>query len=180
MSVDTAVQILVGAVLLILGRKLFWVFVGAAGFLVGLNFAEGMLAGRPSWMVLTVALALAILGAVLAIFLQKVMVAIAGFLIGGYLMLELLRAASISTPHSWAWAAYVMGGIIGAVLVLILFDWALIILSSLAGAVLITQHLYLGSLTAVILTLALLTIGIIVQASLMRKRGTADRAGAVE
>jgi hypothetical protein len=180
MSADTAAQILVGVVLLLLGRKLFWVFVGAAGFIVGLNFAEGMLAGRPSWMVLTVALSVAILGAVLAVFLQKVMVAIAGFLIGGYLILELLRAASITTPHSWAWAAYVVGGIIGAVLVLILFDWALIILSSLAGAVLITQHLHLGSLTAGILTLALLTLGMIIQASLMHKRGTADRAGLVE
>lgn len=180
MSADTAVQILVGVVLLILGRKLFWVFVGAAGFLVGLNFAQGMLAGRPSWMILTVALAAAILGAVLAIFLQKVMLAIAGFLIGGYLMLELLRTASITTPHSWAWAVYAVGGIIGAVLVLVLFDWALIILSSLAGALLITQHLHLGSLTAGILTLALLTLGIIIQASLMRKRRTVDRAGVVE
>jgi len=174
MSADTAAQVLVGVVLLILGRKLFWIFVGAAGFIVGLNFAQGVFAGRPSWMVLTFALAAAILAAVLAIFLQKVMVAIAGFLIGGYLVLELLRAASVTTPHSWTWAVYLVGGIVGAILVLILFDWALIVLSSLAGAVLITQNLHLAGLPAGILALALLTLGIIIQARLMNRRGPSD------
>ena len=158
MSAVAAVRILVGVVLLILGRKLFWVFVGAAGFVAGLNFAESVFTGTQSWVVLAVALIAAIIGAVLAIFLQKVMVALAGFLIGGYLILELLRAANIMAPQPWAWAAYFVGGIIGMILVLALFDWALIILSSLAGAVLIARNLHLVGSTAGIITLALLIL----------------------
>jgi len=170
MGADTAVRILVGVVLLILGRKLFWVFVGAAGFIAGLNFAESLFTGAQSWTVLAVALIAAIIGAVLAVFLQKVMVAVAGFLIGGYLILELLRAANVVAQQPWAWVTYLAGGIIGAILVTALFDWALIILSSFAGAVLITRNVDLAGSSAGILALALLILGIIIQAGLMRKR----------
>ncbi len=94
-----------GVVLLILGRKLFWVFVGAGGFIAGLNLAESVLAGTGSWTGLAVAVIAAIIGTVLAIFLQKVMVAVAGFLIGGYLTLEFLQAANVMAPQSGVWVA---------------------------------------------------------------------------
>jgi hypothetical protein len=170
MGADAAVQILIGVVLLFLGRKLFWVFVGAAGFITGLNVAETLLAGGQSWTRLAVGLIAAIIGAVLAIFLQKVMVAVAGFLIGGYLILELLQAANVILPPIWVLAAYIVGGIIGAILVIGLFDWALIILSSIAGAVMITHGLHLTGSSAGILALALIILGVAVQASLMRRR----------
>ncbi len=170
MGADDAVRILVGVVLLFLGRKLFWVFVGAAGFIAGLNLAEVLFAGAQRWTILAIGLIAAIIGAVLAIFLQKVMVAVAGFLIGGYLLLELLQAANVIVPQTWDLAAYIAGGIIGAILVVSLFDWALIILSSLAGAVLIAHALQLAGPGAGVFGLALLILGIVVQAGLMRRR----------
>ncbi len=169
MPADTAVRILVGVVLLVLGRKLFWVFVGAAGFVAGLNFAERILTGIQPWAVLVVALIAAIIGAVLAIFLQKLMIAIAGFFIGGYLILELMRVMNFAAPQQWIWIVYIVGGVIGALLVLALFDWALILLSSFAGAVLITNSLHVDHSVAAILFVALLLIGILIQAALMRR-----------
>jgi len=170
MGAHDAVRILVGVVLLFLGRKLFWVFVGAAGFIAGLNLAEVLLAGARPWTILAVGLIAAIIGAVLAIFLQKVMVAVAGFLIGGYLILELMQAANIIVPQTWDLVAYIAGGIIGAILVISLFDWALIILSALAGAVLMTQSLHLKGSSAGISALVLLILGIAIQARLLHKR----------
>ena len=88
------VNLLLGIVLLILGRKLFWLFVGVAGFLVGMEIAERFVTG-PEGMKLLIAIAAGILGAVIAIFLQKVAIAIAGFVIGGYITVELLRAVRL-------------------------------------------------------------------------------------
>ncbi len=173
MDAYAAVRIVVGVVLLILGRRLFWVFVGAAGFIAGLRLAESLFAGAHSLTILAVGLIAAIIGAVLAIFLQKVMVAVAGFLIGGYLILELLQAANVVVPQPWDLMAYLVGGIIGAVFVISLFDWALITLSSLAGAVLLTQSLHLTGPSAGVFALVLLILGIVVQAGLMRRRRSA-------
>ncbi len=64
-------QTFVGAALLILGRKLFWVFVGAIGFVLGMDIASRFLQGRPDWLILIVALGAGVLGALLALFLQR-------------------------------------------------------------------------------------------------------------
>ncbi len=168
MPADAAVQILVGAVVLVLGRKLFWLFVAVAGFLGGLNFATRVVTGMPGWAVLASALIAAVIGAVLAVFLKKAALAIAGFFIGGYLIMELLRVMSVAVGP-YGWVAYLVGGIIGALLVLALFDWALILLSSLSGAALITQNLPVGGGLSTIVMLGLAVAGIVIQAALLRR-----------
>jgi hypothetical protein len=167
MPADAGIRILVGVALLILGRKLFWLFVAAAGFIAGFHFATRFFSGTNEWVVLAIAIAAALVGAILAIVVQKIAIAIAGFLMGGYVAIELLRGLA-AAPDPWGWVAYLIGGIIGAVLVVMLFDWALIILSSVAGAVLITQSLTLSASASPLLTLGLIIVGIIVQAALMR------------
>jgi len=61
---------------------------------------------------------------------------------------------------------FLLGGVFGAVLALMLLDWALIILSSAIGAVLISQALFpdrgLAALSFVILAIA----GILIQSRL--------------
>jgi hypothetical protein len=168
MPAYAAIQILVGVVVLFLGRKLFWVFVAVAGFVAGLNFATRVITGLSGWAVLVVALLAAVIGAILAIFLQKVAIAVAGFFIGGYLIMELLRVMNVAVGQ-YGLAAYVVGGIIGAILVLALFDWALIFLSSLSGAALIAQNLPVERSLSGVILLVLLVVGIVAQAALMRR-----------
>ena len=144
MSQAALVSLLLGIVLLLLGRKLFWFFVGVAGFLVGMDIARQFVVG-PQGTKLLIAIAAGILGAVVAIFLRKVAIAIAGFVIGGYITVELLRESalfpiSMAGIHGTAFSVpYILGGIIGAVLLFVLFDWGLIVLSSLSGASLIVH-----------------------------------------
>ncbi len=75
------VTLLVGLAVLLLGRRLFWLFVGAAGFAVGLHVAPMVLNG-PEWLMVVAALVLGILGAVLAIFFQWLAIGLAGFAAG--------------------------------------------------------------------------------------------------
>jgi hypothetical protein len=163
------VNLLLGIVLLLLGRRLFWLFVGAAGFLVGMEIAQRFVSG-PQGMKLLIAIAAGILGAVIDIFLQKAAIAIAGFVIGGYITVELLRASALF-PKALAGiqgtafsVPYIIGGIIGALLLFVLFDWGLIVLSSLSGASLIVHSINLQRHALALLFAVLAVIGILVQA----------------
>ena len=65
------IGVIVGAAILLFGRKLFWLFVAALGFAVGVEIATYFMHEPPVWMTLVIALGLGILGALLAILLQK-------------------------------------------------------------------------------------------------------------
>ncbi len=164
-------RILAGLALLTLGRRLFWLFVGLIGFAAGIVLATQLVQG-PEWMVLLIALAAGLVGVVFALVLQQAAVALAGFLAGGYVVMSVLNGLGwdASGPY-WAlyWALIVVGGIVGAALVLALFEWALIILSSLTGAILIVQTIHPGALLAAILTAVLFIVGIVIQAGLRRR-----------
>src|SRR6266545_1254744 len=148
--------VFVGVVLLLFGRRLYWLFVAGIGFLTGLALVPDLLPGQPEWLILLAALVAAIVGAVIAFVAQKITIGLIGF---------------------------VAGGGIGLVLMLVLFDWALILLSSLAGANLIVTgvaaRMSLPEGTWFLLLIALALVGVVVQAGLSREwsRATRGRSG---
>src|SRR6516162_2871998 len=73
------INILSGAALLLFGRKLFCLFVGCVGFIVGADLARNMVQGQPGWLVLLIAICIGLIAAIISIFLQRVLVGIAGF-----------------------------------------------------------------------------------------------------
>jgi hypothetical protein len=73
-------KILEGICLLTLGRKLFWLFVALIGFEAGTYIAARVFTQQPEWVVLVFAIVVGIIGALLAIFLQTVVIAGAGFI----------------------------------------------------------------------------------------------------
>ncbi len=162
------IRILIGIGLLFLGRKLFWLFVGALGFIFGAMLATQYLQAQPSGIVLIIALVVGIIASILAIFLQRVAVGIAGFLAGAYLTSHLLPFLHLQID-SYFWLAFIIGGIIGLILLLVLFDWALIILSSLVGANMIVVSTTTGIAISTFLFVLLLVIGIAFQASVFSK-----------
>jgi hypothetical protein len=154
-----------GAALLILGRKLFWLFSAAIGFLLGMSFAQQFLPGQTQTVQLIVALIIGGLGAVLAIMVQKIAIGLVGFIAGAYLVNLLIPTFSI-TLGSFIWVAVIVGGIIGALLASTMFDWTLIILSSAVGASVIVNHLSLPQPFPLVILIALLLLGVVIQAKL--------------
>jgi hypothetical protein len=159
---------LIGAALLTLGRKLFWLFVAAFGFLAGLDFGQRIFQGGPDWLILAVAVGAGLIGALLALFFQSVAIGIAGFVGGGYVLISLVAMVGFDAVRA-NWIVFVVGGIIGLILAYALLDWALIVLSSLAGAALIVEALNLPTVIGLIAFVALLVVGILIQANLLHK-----------
>ncbi len=163
------VSILIGALMLLFGRRLFWLFVAGVGFWIGFHFTPALLHNPPEWLTLVVAIGLGIVGAILALILQKVAIAVAGFLVGGQAATALF-ATFVTTPPASTTITFVIGGIIGALLLLMLFDWALIFFSAIAGADLITANLHVPAKGAGIIFLVLAVAGIVVQAAMFSRR----------
>src|SRR5437016_14040739 len=78
-------SVLIGVVVLFFGRKLFWLCVAAIGFAAGVELAPRLVQEPSVLLSLTIALLLGIIGALLALFLQKIAIAVLGFLAGGKL-----------------------------------------------------------------------------------------------
>jgi hypothetical protein len=162
------VEILLGSGMLFFGRRLFWLFVGVAGFIFGMRVAVFLLHGRPEWATLAIAIGAGLLGALFAVFLQRLAIAVAGFVLGGYGLPVMLGQLGWGAGHSY-WILVLAGGIAGLLLVSLLFDWALIILSSVAGAVLILGPFPAGLHARRLLVVLLIAVGIALQAGLMRE-----------
>src|SRR5579871_5567358 len=79
-----AVGLLVGVAILLLGRKLFWLFVGAIGFALGAELAPQIIHQPAPTVTLIIAFFLGFLGALFAILIQKLAVGVAGFVAGGW------------------------------------------------------------------------------------------------
>ena len=174
LSID-ATRLLLGVLLLLLGRRLFWLFVGAVGFVAGLRLSEHLLPGKPDDVVIVFSLVVGLIAAVLAVVLRRIALAAAGFLAGGYLLMQLLAAAGQAAPGPTGdlapWVVFAVGGLIGAVLMNVLFDWTLIILSAVGGAALICEcvHNVNGQIITAIFT-ALAILGVLAQAGFIRRR----------
>jgi hypothetical protein len=157
--------LIVGLAVLLFGRRLFWLFVGAVGFAVGLQVARVAFADGPEWLVVTAALVLGVIGAVLAIVFQWFAVGLAGFAAGVHG--SLTAANALGLDGSWLWAAVLAAGIVGAALVLWLWDPVLIVLSALTGATLLAPLIPAAPLARTWLFVGLLVVGIVVQARVL-------------
>lgn len=165
---STVVDILIGLVMLTFGRKLFWLFVGCLGFVVGFHYAPYVWQVQSSLVLLILAAMTGVIGAVLALFFQKVAIGLAGFAGGGYIALNLMNLFGVRLEQI-IWLPYLIGGIIGALLLFFIFDWALIFVSSLTGATIIIQAVNLAPGIELIVYFALFIAGILIQTALYRK-----------
>jgi hypothetical protein len=159
----SVINVILGAALLVAGRRLFWLFVLAGGFIAGAQLATSMIKG-PEWLIIIIGLVVGIIFAILARFFKTLAIGIAGFFLGGSILSAIIGALGINVN----WISWIIGGLIGVILVSILFDWALISLSSFGGAALLVQSLNLDSSIRSVVFIVLLIIGIFIQASNMR------------
>jgi hypothetical protein len=159
--------LIAGAALLLAGRRLFWLFVGLVGFLTVYRWFEPY--GAAPNVRLVVAVLAGLVGIVLAIFLQKVAVALAGFFVGGWFVAQLL-GLNMAHPGGMNLLIFAVAGILAAILAVKLFDVALVILSSLAGAGMIVDALHPVPNLRQILILVLFVVGMAVQLGLTARR----------
>jgi hypothetical protein len=153
-------NILVGAAVLLFGRRLFWLFVAAVGFFAGMAIGRQLMPNAAPEVVMGIGIGVGLIGALVSLLLQKLVLTIAGFLAGGYVLHALANSRGYA---EYGWIAFLIGGVLGMVLFFALFKWALILLSTLIGATAIVQSLPLQPVPSAITFLVLCVVGIAVQ-----------------
>jgi hypothetical protein len=164
-------RLILGIALLVIGGRLYWLFLGSIGFVFASDFAEQAIHGQPHSVVLIIAMFAGILGAMLAVFLKKIAVLAGGFVAGGYFLIELLKTFSVRIGD-YHWVLFIVGGLAGAVLMSVAFGWTLIILSSLMGSILILQNFHFGHQLSEMVFICLVILGIAVQSGLIKKKSS--------
>ena len=161
------VPIVIGGLLLLFGRKLFWLYIAACGFAVGLTMVTRIFSVQPEWLALLIGLGAGVLGALLAVFFQRLAIGVGGFLAGAFIAVTIARGVGIEGGASF-WVTFVLGGIVGAMLMVMLFDWGLIALSCLLGSSLIVPVLQLPRTSAFVVWVGLFGLGVAAQAAMIR------------
>lgn len=167
-------EVLIGGGLLLAGRRLFWLLVGAIGFLVGLEVAT-RITFRSELVLVLAALALGAVFALMAVFLESVAIGMAGFLGGGFALMRVADLLGLVAGPTRV-AAFVAGGILGVILVVWLFSWALITISSIAGASMIVSGPFLRAGERPLLFLGLAILGVLIQGLAMHREGSPPKS----
>jgi hypothetical protein len=171
----TIVWIAGGLLLLAAGRKLYWLFVAIVGFAAGFLLAGMYVNTDAEWIKWLIAIGIGVLGAMLAVGLQKIAVGAAGFLAGGYGLVYFLEMINVKLGDI-TWPFFIAGGILGAVLVLAMFEFALVLLSSIAGATMISQTFTFTGWLVTAAFLGLVLVGILVQWATQRNENKTTKA----
>ena len=162
-------DLIIGIALLAMGRRLFWVFVGSAGFILGMALATHFANGASGVVVVVAALVGGVVGLILLTFAQQLAIGLAGFVLGGYALSFLCLSTGL-VGSQWLWLTFIAGGIVGVVLIFALFDFALIFLSSLGGAALIIQGLDLTRGLTWVAYGVLIALGVAVQTGMLKRK----------
>jgi hypothetical protein len=163
------IRLFLGIVMLVRGRRLYWLFLGVVGFVLAFDLADHVIQGQPQSVKLVFAVIVGAVGAVLAVTFQKIAVLAGGFFAGGYLFVVLMKELGVRTAP-YHWLLFIAGGLVGAFLMSALFGWTLVVLSSAVGAVLILQAFHFRVEVTHPLFLLLLVLGIAMQYGLIRRK----------
>ena len=160
-------QIILGLIVLTTGLKLPWLFVGVMGFVFGMYIEMDLLHMNSRWLIQIIGLAIGVISLVLGVYLKQLAIPAVCFISGGYGAFYLAQLLGIKsgTLH---WIFFIVGGILGIILVATQFEWALILLSAWGGATLVGKHLNPQPGIAVVVVIALTLVGVLVQATVLR------------
>lgn len=126
-------QILVGAVTIFYGRRLYWLWIGFNAFLVGERIASFALYRATDLLRFSAAALVGLASAVLAVRFRRHVLALGGFLSAGMLGLMVTGRFAPIVPGWVALVTLVSAGIAGALFVWRNHDLGIIVLSAVTG-----------------------------------------------
>ncbi len=161
----------IGGILLFLGHELNFLFAGAMAALVAVRLTPLLPGQWPGWADYAFIIALGVIAAVAVLLNERAGYFISGFLAGGLLLVEYWAPDSLIVP----WLPFVIGGVIGALVIGIFTDWALILVTAAIGAAYLLNLFVLDPMLEILIGAGLFIVGALTQVVIMQSQKHAER-----
>jgi hypothetical protein len=160
-----------GVLTLFLGRELSFLFSAAMAALIGIRLTPFLPSSWPAWADLAFLAVLAVLGAVLTLVDKGAGYYVCGFLVGGFAFNEIYAPGSIALPI----LPFFVGSVLGALILGIFTEWAMILVSSLIGAYLIYGVLPLNGTAKILASAGIFVVGALTQVIIFQSQKHSER-----
>jgi hypothetical protein len=160
-----------GGILLFLGRELNFLLSGAMAALIGFRLLPILPSQWPGWSAYAFIGGLALLAAAITLIKARVGYFLSGFLAGGYFLVEYYAPGVLTLPL----LPFIIGGVIGSLIMGIFTEWALVIVSCLIGVYYVTDLFTLSPTAETLVSAGLFIVGAVTQALIMRMQKSSDR-----
>jgi len=160
-----------GAMILFLGRELSFLFSAAMAAFLGARLTPLLPSTWPSWSATAFVITLAVLAAILTAINESAGFYVSGFLIGGYAFTEYFAPNSLSIPL----LPFIVGSVLGAVIIGLLTDWSMIIVSTFIGTYLIYGILPWFGTARTLASAGIFIVGALAQVVIFQMQKHSDR-----
>jgi hypothetical protein len=161
----------IGGILLFLGHELNFIFAGAMAMLLAFRLTPLLPAQLPGWADYVFIIALGVIAAVAVLLNERIGYFISGFLAGGLLLVEYWSPNTLTVP----WLPFLIGGVIGALVIGVFTDWALILVTAAIGAAYLLNLFVLDPTLEILIGAGLFVVGALTQVVIMQSQKHADR-----
>lgn len=161
----------IGGILLFLGRELNFLFAAAMAGLIGFRLTPLLPPQWPYWSDAAFMISLAVIAALLTLFNERAGYFISGFLAGGFFLVEYYAPNTLTLPL----LPFIIGGVIGSLVLGLLTEWALILVSSVIGAAYVLNLFRLDPTAEILIGAGLFVIGALTQVIIMQSQKHSER-----
>ncbi|NWG35847.1 MAG: hypothetical protein HXY42_15565 [Chloroflexi bacterium] len=166
-----AIQGAMGVIILLLGRDLNFLFSAAMAAFIGTRLTHLLPPFWPSWTDLAFLAGLAVLAAGLTLISKETGYYVCGFLVGGFAFSEYFAPGASTLPL----LPFIVGSVLGSVVIGLLGEWAMIVVACLIGSYLIYGVLPLQGTARTLAIAGIFVIGALVQVILFQMQKHSER-----
>ena len=154
----------IAGILLFLGREVNFLFAAATAAFIGLRLTPLLPPQWPWWSDYAFMAVLAIVAAAITLANDRVGYFLSGFLAGGYFLMEYYQPNVLTFPI----LPFIVGGVLGALMIGFFTEWALVLVTCLIGAYYVTNLFRLSYTAQILVGSGLFLIGALTQFILIR------------
>jgi hypothetical protein len=162
---------IIGGILLFLGRELNFIFAGAMAGLLAYRLTPLLPPTWPAWSDAAFMIALGLIAAILVLIHERAGYFLSGFLAGGFFLVEYYAPNVLTVPL----LPFIVGGVIGALVLGLLTEWALILVSAAIGASYLLNLFVLDPTAEILVGAGLFIVGALTQVIIMQSQKQSAR-----
>jgi hypothetical protein len=159
----------IGAILAFLGREMNFLFAGGFAAMIALRVVPLLPASWPSWAPMAFVAIMVLIAGSIPFINERAGYVVSGFLAGSFYLADYYVPNFIAIPI----LPFIFGGAVGGLVMGVLTEWALMVVSSLVGAIYAMELFRLGYALKLMLTGLVFLAGALTQVLMRRMQQNA-------